>query len=313
MTPADISRELAARTHQLVADLLSSGKKDGREWRVGSITNEAGQSLAVHLQGQKAGLWFDFATQEKGDALDLVRASLGTDIAGALAWSRRWLGIDDGAAEVPRRPATNSVELEPDPERWRHPWGAACPIGGTPAATYLAARGLMFADPDGRVLRFASRRARKGLDGDLQCHPAMLALLSDLRSGESCGIINTYLAADGRDRLRDTKGKTVTGRARAAVVMLSAFDEPINGLVLCEGVETGIAIYQSELQPVWACGSAGTLVNFPVLAGVEALTIAADADEPGQRAAETLADRWREAGRKVSIVAPPAGDWADRS
>jgi hypothetical protein len=50
-----------------------------------------------------------------------------------------------------------------------------------------------------------------------------------------------------------------------------------------------------------------------VLAGVEALTIAADADEPGQRAAETLADRWREAGRKVSIVAPPAGDWADRS
>jgi hypothetical protein len=83
------------------------------------------------------------------------------------------------------------------------------------------------------------------------------------------------------------------------------------GLVVCEGVETGIAIYQSGLRPVWACGGAGSLTNFPVLGGIEALTIAADADEPGRRAAEICAARWREAEREVVVVAPLVGDWAD--
>jgi putative DNA primase/helicase len=115
---------------------------------------------------------------------------------------------------------------------------------------------------------------------------------------------------DGSDRLRDKKGKTVTGRAKDAAVMLSAFDESTAGLVLCEGVETGIAIFAAELRPVWACGAAGTLATFPFLGGIEALTIAADADAPGMQAAEGVAERWRQAGAEARIVAPPAGDWA---
>ena len=139
----------------------------------------------------------------------------------------------------------------------------------------------------------------------------MFAALSDAQTGEMVGIINTFLAPDGRDRLRDRKGKTITGRARGAAVMLDRFDEPTIGLTLCEGIETGIAVYQSGLRPIWACGGAGTLATFPVLGGIEALTIAADCDAPGQRAAEALMSRWREAGREAVIVAPPAGDWAD--
>jgi putative DNA primase/helicase len=65
------------------------------------------------------------------------------------------------------------------------------------------------------------------------------------------------------------------------------------------------------VRPVWACGAAGTLQKFPLLGGIESLTIAADADTPGQRAADELARRWREAGREVRIVPPVAGDWAD--
>ena len=125
------------------------------------------------------------------------------------------------------------------------------------------------------------------------------------------GLINIYLRSDSTDRLRDNKGKTVTGRAGGAVVMLSDFDEPTMGLVLCEGVETGIALFQREVRPVWACGAAGTLQKFPLLGGIKSLTIAADADAAGQRAADELARRWREAGREVRIVPPVAGDWAD--
>lgn len=316
MTPplasaADISGPLSAKILQLVQDLLPQGHRDGREWRVGNVYGEPGSSLAVHLVAPKAGVWHDFATGESGDALDLVRAALDVDMRAALAWSRRWLGLEPGAAERPHRP-TPERESEPDPDRWRYSWGPARPIAGTLAETYLANRGLRFDDLTGRVLRFAAQRARKNPKGELERHPALLCALRDARTGEQCGIINIYLKSDGSDRLRDNKGKTVTGRAGGAVVMLSGFDEPTMGLILCEGAETGISLCQQEVRPVWACGPAGTLAKFPVLGGIEGLTIAADADAPGQRASAGLAARWRNAGCEVRIVPPEAGDWADR-
>jgi hypothetical protein len=135
------------------------------------------------------------------------------------------------------------------------------------------------------VLRFSARRARKNPEDQLEHHPAMLALLSDIRTGEACGIINVYLQPDGSDRLRDPKGKTVAGRARAAAVMFSRFDDVTMGLTVCEGPETGIGIglLTRNLAPVWALGGAGNLGNFPVLNGVETLTIAADPGGPGQQ------------------------------
>src|SRR5947208_17174802 len=93
--------------------------------------------------------------------------------------------------------------------------------------------------------------------------------------------------------------------------MLSPFDDVTLGLTICEGVETGVALLMAGLAPVWCCGGAGNLSAFPVLGGIEALTIAADADEPGKKAAQTVAARWRDAERDAVIVAPPAGDWAD--
>jgi phage/plasmid primase-like uncharacterized protein len=296
----------------LAHDLLSHGHREGREWRAGSVAGEAGRSLRVHLSGDKRGVWYDFAASAGGDALNLVQGALGLDATAAVAWSRRWLGLDEGVVELPRRCAlaeTHDRDLD-DPERWRRPWRAARPIAGTIAETYLDARGLAFIDPGGRVLRFAARRPRKSPTDELEYHPALLALLQDVHSGESCGLINIYLRPDGRDRLRDGKGKTVTGRARGAAVMLSAFDEPTMGLVVAEGVETGITLHQSELRPVWALGGAGNLATLSVIGGIEALTIAADHDEAGMRAAETLSARWRSAGREVSIMLPPRPEGA---
>jgi Toprim domain len=312
MSAADIARMLAERIEQFVLDLLPAGHREGHELRAGSIAGEPGNSLGVHLAGAKAGVWSDFSTGVGGDALDLVRAVLSIGHVDALSWSRRWLQLDDGEAAVPRRSAPPAKpEPEADPLRWRRPWQAARPINGTAAERYLTGRNLHFDDAEGRVLRFAERRARLSPDGEFQHHPALLAALCDARTGEQVGIINVYLAVDGSDRIRDSKGKTATGRAKGAAVMLSAFDEPTLGLVICEGVETGIAILMTDLAPVWACGGAGTLATFPVLGGIECLTIAADADETGRKAGATCTARWREAGRETRIVTPPGGDWAD--
>jgi hypothetical protein len=311
MTAAELSHALADRIDSLAPELLPGGHREGQEWRAGSLGGEAGTSLGVHLAGRKTGVWSDFATGEKGDALDLVRAVLGVDMVETIKWSRHWLGIDDGTVRLPQRPAPRPPEPD-DPDRWRYPWRAARPIAGTLAETYLDARGLNFDDPEGRVLRFAARRARKHPETDeLEHHPALICALSDARTGDQCGILNIYLEPDGHDRLRDRRGKTFTNRASGAVVMLSAFDDVAMGITACEGVETGIALFQSEQRPVWACGCAGSLATFPIFGGIECITIAADQDDPGIRAAKQLAARYFHAGIEVLIAAPPVGDWAD--
>jgi hypothetical protein len=188
IAPREIARMLADRVDQLVLDLLPAGHREGHEWRVGSVAGEAGHSLGVHLAGNKAGVWCDFSgsgdSGDSGDALDLVCSVFGVDMGRALAWSRRWLGLDDDEAEPPsQRAAAPSIETEPqpDPGRWRYPWQRAQPIARTLAEAYLARRGLCFDDPKSRVLRFAARRARQSPTGELEYHPALLAALSDFR------------------------------------------------------------------------------------------------------------------------------------
>jgi hypothetical protein len=308
-----IARMLAERIDALVDDLLPAGHREGHEWRCGSVAGEAGHSLGVHLSGMKAGVWSDFSSGQRGDSLDLVRETLGLDMPDAMAWARRWLGLDRGdAAQARPASTTTTPTAPPDSDRWRRPWGAARPISGTPAETYLGRRVLRFADPAGDVLRFARRHPRSSPAGELEHHPALLALLRDVQTGEACGIINIYLQPHGRDRLRDPKGKTSWGQAAGAAVMLDDFADVTLGLVIAEGVETAIALWMTGLWPIWALGGAGNLARFRLLGGIEVLSIAADADEPGQRAAAEVTRRWRDAGREVLTVTPLGGDWADQ-
>jgi hypothetical protein len=314
MIAADISDRLASRIDLLVLDLLPAGRREGHEWRCGSVAGEPGVSLGVHLTGHKRGVWSDFSSDQKGDALDLVKAVLGFSAGEAIRWSRRWLGLDDGDVTLPQRPVPApraTTEPRSNSDIWRKPWRKGQPITGTIAEVYLRGRGLRFDDTEGATLRFAERHPRRNPAGDLEQHPALLVLLSDIRTGEPSGLINIYVKPDGTDRLRDHKGKTSWGRAGGSAVMLSPFDDVTMGLTICEGTETGIALLMADLAPVWCCGGAGNLSAFPVLDGVEALTIAADADEPGQKAADAVAHRWRGAGREAVIIAPPSGDWAD--
>jgi hypothetical protein len=57
----------------------------------------------------------------------------------------------------------------------------------------------------------------------------------------------------------------------------------------------------SHRGPAWAAGSAGSMRRFPVLAGIETLTILVDNDQSGagQDAARECSARWTAAGRDV--------------
>ena len=104
------------------------------------------------------------------------------------------------------------------------------------------------------------------------------------------------------------------GRAGGACVKLAPDEDVTHGLFLAEGVETALAAIRAGLAPVWAAGDAGHLRSFPVLGGIECLTVLADRDAGGTgvEAARGCAARWTAAGREVRIIPPrSAKDWND--
>jgi Toprim domain len=87
-------------------------------------------------------------------------------------------------------------------------------------------------------------------------------------------------------------------------------DEAVTqGLCIGEGVETCLAGRQMGLRPIWSVVSTSGVEKFPVLPGVDGLTILRenDANLAGPKASEDCAARWRGAGREVIFADPESG------
>lgn len=96
MRAGDIAEMLARDTEGVCEMLLPNGKRQGNEWCVGSINGEAGDSCRIHLTGNKAGVWKDFGSHERGgDLLDLWAASKGIPLPDAITEAKSYLGISD--------------------------------------------------------------------------------------------------------------------------------------------------------------------------------------------------------------------------
>lgn len=89
----EIKRMLALRAQAVAEHLLPGGVKQANEWRAGSVGGEKGESLGVHLNGEKAGIWSDFATGDSGDLIDLWCAAKGVGLADGLDQIRAYLGV----------------------------------------------------------------------------------------------------------------------------------------------------------------------------------------------------------------------------
>lgn len=94
----------------VVKYLFPNGKQKGREWCVGSVSGEAGESLKICLEGSKKGVWSDFATGEKGDLLNLWCLNRNQSIREAILEINRWLGIPSPSFV----PGKRSDWLKPD-------------------------------------------------------------------------------------------------------------------------------------------------------------------------------------------------------
>src|SRR5262249_41133334 len=146
---------------------------------------------------------------------------------------------------------------------------------GTAGEAYFARRGITLEDvPNFGGLRWHPRCPWEG-----GTTPCVLARFTDPITGEPRGIWR-----------RPINGETpkALGPMGACVIRLWPDEHVSTTLILGEGVETTITaavhcIHRGTLlRPAWATGCAGNLEHFPLLAGIEALTLLVDHDKSGR-------------------------------
>lgn len=104
-------------------------------------------------------------------------------------------------------------------------------------------------------------------------------------------------------------GRKMFGPVGSAAVKLDPDANVTTGLAIGEGIETCLAARQIGIGLVWALGSVGAIRVFPVLPGIEALTILCESDDGGasEAAARACGARWHAAGRDVVLARPRVG------
>lgn len=230
-----------------------------------------------------------------GDVISLVQFLDGCNFAEACRTLLRPMGL--GPTGFPQAPAARVQRstLQSAERIWSHTEG----ITGTAGESYLAKRGIALDDvPEHGGLRWHPRCPWES--GNTPC---IVARFTDAITGEPRGIYRRPVNGDKPKALGPMSG---------CVIRLWSDDAVTEGLVIGEGIETVLAAATrithkgTMLQPAWACGCANNVANFPVLTGIEALTILVDADQSGtgQGVAEQCAQRWWAAGREVTRLTP---------
>lgn len=324
---------LAGRIDSLVHDILPRAQRSGQDWFVGSVHGEAGKSLAISRRGHNAGVWKDFAADVGGDALDLVaHVMCGGDVKAAIAWSRKWLGIDDfggdrrplhaaaaraRAAEA-RKAAAAKRETQARARKAKALWLAAAPLAGTPAEDYLRARHIDFSALKRMpaALRFLNDCYCAELDGPL---PAMLAAVHG--PDGFMAVHRTYLERIGGQWLkaRLDAPKKVYGSYRGAAIRLwrPPSAPPLRQArigecaILCEGIEDGLSLAMAAPgHRVLAAISLSNLGAVVLPANVNGIIIAADNDWNNPAALAGLdkaVGAHRAAGRSVRVIRSTVG------
>ena len=184
--------------------------------------------------------------------------------------------------------------------RARSLWDAGKPITGTRAEAYLRGRGITCDLP--ASLRFVP---------DIFHAPSAswgCAMLANVTP--TGGVHRTFFDKAGKRMPKSAK--MMLGSCAGGAVRLSDGAGP---LVVCEGIETGLALPSRLLrgpETVWAALPTSGMKALRLPEEPHRLTIATDGDEAGRNAGNHLAARASALGCKVNLLPAPEGrDWAD--
>lgn len=276
------------------------------EWRFGRKG-----SLAIVMRGDKRGMFFDHEAAVGGGPIDLIAHCRGLTFREAVSWAYHWVGSDTPTPQPSTTPFLSLVsgkvdEPKPTQDIAARVWESAVPLVGSLGETYLLHRcgGLPLHDLS-HVLRFHPATITGG-----QSLPALIALMTDPATGQPVGIHRTFLTPQGN---KHPIGKRMLGQK--GVIRLWPDEAVTLGLHIAEGIETALAgAHLYGFSPIWACADAGGLSGFPILGGIEAITILADHDRSGtgEKSAQLVGERWVNAGKEAACFRTCHwGDFAD--
>lgn len=178
-------------------------------------------------------------------------------------------------------------------------WGETVPAEGTVVETYLKSRGITIKIP--KSIRFHEDLRHSQTRTSW---PALVALITNGAASDPIGILRIFLARDGLGKAPVHPQKMMLGKAAGGVVRLGEASELI---LVGEGIETCLSVMQATGQPVWAALSTSGLTGLQLPPHIRDVTILADGDDPGERAAQAAARRLKMSVRSVRIVRPFQG------
>lgn len=291
----------------------------GLKWRSGrGVEQRFDCPLAAHTHNgnltinTSKGLWNCVGGCGGGDVLALHMARAGFTFVEAARDLGAWIEYvgDEPRAQATIRPASIAPECrEADPDadaaaaseaiRKRKLaaaiWRETAPIAG-PARDYLTGRGCALPPVDSD-LRWMPNLEIFGFTGAALV--GRISLAED--ATRAIGLHLTWLKLDGDHWIRGER--RYLGKKSGGVVRLWPDEAITTGLAIAEGIESALAAAHL-FKPTWACLDAGNLAKFPVLPGVEVLTIFADNDASGagQRAAVACGERWLKEDYAVRVI-----------
>jgi hypothetical protein len=182
-------------------------------------------------------------------------------------------------------------------------WNEAGDPRGTAAEQYLNARALNLSeDLAGAVLRFHHRTPwRNENSGRTDFIPCLIACFRSIDDDQIVAVHR--IRVDQPQRWPKTQRRMFGPTYRAAVKLAPAGDE----LLIAEGVESAMAAMTLGFGVAWALGSAGAIARFPVIDGVQRLSIHAEPGQASATAVEMCRARWRQASRKTAVVRSTIG------
>jgi Toprim domain-containing protein len=307
---ADLARRLARDAEAVCRHYLSNGRRAGRYWIAGDVMNTPGRSLYVRLQGPDygrgaAGHWTDAANGEHGDLLDLIARNRDLSRLGeAMDEARCFLALPRPAPSSSAHPSPAPPAASGSPEAARRLFRRGRSITGTPAETYLRARGIT-APLDWPALRYhPSVYHRAAESAPLELWPALLAAVTAL-DGTITGILRTWL-----DRHRPAKAPLADPRRALGHLLGNGvrFGDAADILAAGEGVETVLALNSVlPLLPMVAGLSANHLAALDLPPALRRLYVARDNDAAGRQALHRL--RERSTGLDIRELVPVHGDF----
>lgn len=263
-----LADRLLADADRLLAQWLPNGKRQGTEYKAGSVAGEAGTSLSINL---RTGRWADFATGERGgDLIDLYAAIHGLELGEAYRELDGSPGVPAAGTVKPRPPKPARQVITPVPTEAAD-FYCFHPDFGAPVARWT------YFDGDGNVLGYVARY-----------QPA----------GTRKQIIPWTYSTDGWGR-----GQWPAPRPLYRLNELAA--RPSDPVLVLEGEKATDAAAQWAEPYVcvtWPGGAQALhLANWAVLQGRKIL-LWPDADEAGAMAMLRLADILRPMVAEIKIV-----------